>query len=182
MRRTDRTRKTPSSEVELGRERANGLVHVHCLPPRARLRASEAGFVFFFPWSCLSETCEKQSACQTRVGMPLLEREGARAPTTPQLAPTAARKAGASRVVPASENRRPYTTAGQAAPGGPSGEGSSRTTREKATRAPPAGGGYDAACSLVERASGKRREKPTPGCCHSQGGRTEAARRVPRGD
>lgn len=30
--------------------------------------------------------------------------------------------------------------------------------------------------------AGKRREKPTPGCCHSQGGRTEAARRVPRGD
>ena len=85
--------------------------------------------------------------------------KGARAPTTPQLAPTAARKAGASRVVPASENRRPYTTAGQAAPGGPSGEGSSRTTREKATRAPPAGGGYDAARSFVERASGKKEGK-----------------------
>ena len=74
MRRTDRSKEPPSSEVELGRERANGLVHVHCLPPRAQLRASEAGFVFFFPWSCLSETCEKQSACQTKVGLPLLER------------------------------------------------------------------------------------------------------------
>ena len=89
--------------------------------------------------------------------------KGARAPTTPQLAPTAARKAGASRLVPASENCGPYTTAGQAAPGGPSGEGSSRTTREKATRAPPAGGGYDAARSLVERASGKKEGKTHAG-------------------
>ena len=89
--------------------------------------------------------------------------KGARAPTTPQLAPTAARKAGASRVVPASENRRPYTTAGQAAPGGPSGEGSAATTRENAHVAPPAGGGYDAACSLVERASGKKEGKTHAG-------------------
>ena len=66
MRREFGTAEPPSSEVELGRGRANGLVHVHCLPPRARLKALEAGFVFFFPRSCESETCEKQSACQTK--------------------------------------------------------------------------------------------------------------------
>ena len=42
---------------------------------------------------------------------------------------------------------------------------------------PPAGGGYDAAWSLIERAHGKKGE-PTPGFCLC--GRTEAARRVPR--
>ena len=48
MRREFGTAEPPSSEVELGRGRANGLVHVHCLPPLARLKASEAGFVFSF--------------------------------------------------------------------------------------------------------------------------------------
>ena len=33
-----------------------------------------AGFVFFFPRSCESETCEKQSACQTNVTSGLHER------------------------------------------------------------------------------------------------------------
>ena len=32
------------------------------------------GFVFFFPRSCESETCEKQSACQTKVTSGLHER------------------------------------------------------------------------------------------------------------
>ena len=52
MRREFGTTEPPSLEVELGRGRANGLVHVHCLPPRARLKASEAGFVFFFQMPC----------------------------------------------------------------------------------------------------------------------------------
>ena len=37
MRREFGTAEPPSSEVELGRGRANGLVHVHCLPPAAVL-------------------------------------------------------------------------------------------------------------------------------------------------
>ena len=45
MRREFGTAEPPLSEVELGRGRANGLVHVHCLPPRARLKASEAVFL-----------------------------------------------------------------------------------------------------------------------------------------
>jgi hypothetical protein len=45
MRREFGTAEPPSSEVELGRGRANGLVHVHCLPTGARLKASEA-FLF----------------------------------------------------------------------------------------------------------------------------------------
>ena len=64
-------------------------------------------------------------------------------------------------------------------PAGASREGLSRTTRDYYTHvAPPAGGGYDAAWSLIERAHGKKRE-PTPGFCLCS--RTEAARRVPRG-
>ena len=47
MRREFGTTEPPSSEVELGRGRANGLVHVHCLPTSALLKASEAGFVCF---------------------------------------------------------------------------------------------------------------------------------------
>ena len=48
MRREFGTAEPPSSpEVEVGRGRANGLVHVHCLPTGPRLKASEAGFVFF---------------------------------------------------------------------------------------------------------------------------------------
>ena len=43
---------------------------------------------------------------------------------------------------PARRNRRPCTAAGQAVPAGASGEGLSRTTRDKAHVAPPAGGGY----------------------------------------
>ena len=42
-------------------------------------------------------------------------------------------------------------------PAGASREGLSRTTRDKTTRAPPAGGGYDAARSLIERAHGERK-------------------------
>ena len=79
---------------------------------------------------------------------------------------------------PARRNRRPRTAAGQAVPAGASGEGLSRTTRDYTHVAPPAGGGYDAAWSLIERARGEKRE-PTPGFCLC--GRTEAARRVPRG-
>ena len=79
---------------------------------------------------------------------------------------------------PARKNRRPCTAAGQAMPAGASREGLSRTTRDKAHVAPPARGGYDAAWSLIERAHGEKRE-PTPGFCLC--GRTEAARRVPRG-
>ena len=37
MRREFGTAEPPSSEVELGRGRANGLVHVHPLPPRTAL-------------------------------------------------------------------------------------------------------------------------------------------------
>ena len=36
MRREFGTTEPPSSEVELGRGRANGLVHVHFLPPVGR--------------------------------------------------------------------------------------------------------------------------------------------------
>ena len=42
----------PSSEVELGRERANGLVHVHSFPPRAVL------FCSFVPKPILSENAK----------------------------------------------------------------------------------------------------------------------------
>ena len=48
MRRDFGTAEPPSSEVELGRGRANGPVHVHGLPTSARLNASEAGFFFSF--------------------------------------------------------------------------------------------------------------------------------------
>ena len=61
MRREFGTAEPPSSEVELGRGRgrANGLVHVHFLPPVGRAlfdkniqKASEAVFFSFFPRSC----------------------------------------------------------------------------------------------------------------------------------
>ena len=78
MRREFGTTEPPSSEVELGRGRANGLVHVHFLPPVGRplfdKNIQKPGFVFFFPRSCESETCEKQSACQTNVTSGLHER------------------------------------------------------------------------------------------------------------
>ena len=38
MRREFGTAEPPSSEVELGRGRANGLVHVHFLPPVGRFQ------------------------------------------------------------------------------------------------------------------------------------------------
>ena len=44
MRREFGTAEPPSSEVELGRGRANDLAHVYCLPTGARLKASEAFF------------------------------------------------------------------------------------------------------------------------------------------
>ena len=86
---------------------------------------------------------------------------------------------------PARKNRRPRNAAGQAIPAGASREGlSRRTTRaykgQGAARGSTCRGGWllDAAWSLIERAHGVGRE-PTPGfwLC----GRTEAARRVPRG-
>ena len=52
MRREFGTAEPPSSEVELGRGRANGLVHVHPLPPRAALFWP---FVCFFAKPILSE-------------------------------------------------------------------------------------------------------------------------------
>ena len=63
---------------------------------------------------------------------------------------------------PARKNRRPYTAAGQAMPAGASREGLSRTTRDNTTRGPPAGGGYDAARSLIERANARMGGKGNP--------------------
>ena len=72
MRREFGTTEPPSSEVELGRGRANGLVHVHFLPPVGRSlfdKNIQKPRVCFFrsKGHVTSETCEKQSACQTTV-------------------------------------------------------------------------------------------------------------------
>ena len=48
MRREFGTAEPPSSEVELGRGRAIGLVHFHCLPTEARLKEFLRSGVRFF--------------------------------------------------------------------------------------------------------------------------------------
>ena len=96
----------------------------------------------------------------------------------PQLAPTAARKAGArwrkaSAQEPQTTHRSGTSSAGGSQRGGPVSDYKGQGARGSTCR-----GGYDAAWSLIERAHGGKRE-PIPGFCLC--GRTEAARRVPRG-